>query len=112
MQSSGGYPPLSDGSNSPEYGKLLGAKLRLPKARSLLRLGSLMERRKLPQRGLEYKGRQSRRSLHWSFQESGVYFISIAVWTSTRGREVRPMWTQVDRGMEGKNLIFCGRRKH
>ena len=73
--SSGVYPPLSDGSNSPrirEIASAEGAKLPLPKARSPFRLGSLRERRKLPPRGL---GRSPRhRSDFEHFLPNGVHF--------------------------------------
>src|SRR6218665_3383755 len=74
---SGVYPPLSDGSNfSPprirEIASAKGAKLRLPKARSPLRLGSLRERRKLPQVGLGRSPRNRRDFEH--FMPNGVHF--------------------------------------
>src|SRR6218665_1639344 len=73
MKRSGVYPPLSGGSNPPlpehvqvrEIASAKGAKLRLPKARSPFQLGSLRERRKLPQRGLGRSPRNPRYFEHF-----------------------------------------------
>src|SRR6218665_2320325 len=73
-----GLSPLSDGSNFPlpehvrvsEIASAEGAKLRLPKARSPLRLGSLRERRNLRQRG---RGPRNRRDFE-HFMPNGVHF--------------------------------------
>jgi len=48
-----------------EVASAKGAKLRLPKARSPLRLGGLGERRKLPQRGLGRSPRKRRDFEHF-----------------------------------------------
>src|SRR6218665_2067129 len=73
---SGVYPPRVMEAIPPprirEIASAEGAKLRLPKARSPLRLGSLMERRKLPQRGLGRSPRNRRDFEH--FLPNGVHF--------------------------------------
>src|SRR6218665_505366 len=77
---SGVYPLLRGGSNPPlpehvrvrEIASAKGAKLRLPKARSPFRLGSLKERRKLPQRRLGLRPRNRRDFEH--FMPNGAHF--------------------------------------
>src|SRR6218665_1902543 len=63
-QHSGVYPPLSDGSNSPPQNtgncKPRRREAAIAEGKKPLRLGSLTERRKLPQRGLGRSPRNRR----------------------------------------------------